>query len=189
DSRAPHRDNARRHSQEPVMTDFAPSPPPVPPSVPPPPVPPPIPPAPAPPPVPPQIEATAYFTGRMQAFRRIILRGRLPQLVIFGIFRFWLTPDARRFVWANPEVGGDSLEYAGTAMELFLGFLMAIALLVPVYVMLFIGSLELGMVSQLSSVGAFGFLAVFGQYAYYRARPYRLARTVFRATRFHPGRP
>jgi uncharacterized membrane protein YjgN (DUF898 family) len=132
-----------------------------------------------------QVGASAYFTGRMQAFRKIILRGALLQLVTAGIYRFWLTTDARRFLWANTEIGGDSLEYAGTAMELFLGFLMAIALLIPVYVMLFIGSLELGVWSQLSSAGAFIFLAVFGQYAYYRARRYRLTRTVFRGIRFH----
>jgi uncharacterized membrane protein YjgN (DUF898 family) len=121
----------------------------------------------------------------MQAFRKIILRGALLQLVTAGIYRFWLTTDARRFLWANTEIGGDSLEYSGTAMELFLGFLMAIALLVPVYVLLFVGSLELGLVSQLSSIGAFAFLAVFGQYAYYRARRYRLTRTIFRGIRFH----
>jgi uncharacterized membrane protein YjgN (DUF898 family) len=121
----------------------------------------------------------------MPAFRRIILRGALLQVMTFGIYRFWLTTDARRFLWANTEIGGDSLEYSGTAMELFLGFLMAIALLVPVYVLLFVGSLELGLVSQLSSMGAFVFLAVFGQYAYYRARRYRLTRTIFRGIRFH----
>lgn len=163
------------------MTDLALVPPPAPP----PPVPPPPPPVPAPPPIPVQVGAAAYFTGRMQAFRKIILRGALLQLVTAGIYRFWLTTDARRFLWANTEIGGDSLEYAGTAMELFLGFLMAIALLIPVYVMLFIGSLELGVWSQLSSAGAFIFLAVFGQYASYRARRYRLTRTVFRGIRFH----
>ena len=161
------------------MTDLALVPPPVPP--------PPVPPPPAllPPPIPLRLGATGCFTGRMRAFRRIILRGALLQVVTFGIYRFWLTTDARRFLWANTEIGGDSLEYSGTAMELFLGFLMAIALLVPVYVMLFVGSLELGLVSRLSSVGAFAFLAVFGQYAYYRARRYRLTRTVFRGIRFH----
>ena len=142
-------------------------------------------PLPLPPPIPLRIAATGCFTGRMQAFRRIILRGALLQLVTFGIYRFWLTTDARRYLWANTEIGGDSLEYSGTAMELFLGFLMAIALLVPVYVLLFIGSLELGLWSQLSSAGAFAFLAVFGQYAYFRARRYRLTRTVFRGIRFH----
>ena len=162
------------------MSDLALVPPPVPPPpIPPPPLPP------APPPGPLRIGATGCFTGRMQAFRQIVLRGALLQLVTFGIYRFWLTTDARRFLWTNTEIGGDGLEYAGTAMELFVGFLMAIALMVPVYVLLFIGSLELGVVSQFSSVGAFAFLAVFGQYAYYRARRYRLTRTVFRGLRFH----
>ena len=171
------------------MTDVALVPPPLPPPL-PPPVPPPPPAALAPPAVPPpaiplQLAATACFTGPMPAFRKIILRGALLQLVTAGIYRFWLTTDARRFLWANTEIGGDSLEYAGTAMELFLGFLMAIALLVPVYVMLFIGSLELDVWSQLSSIGAVVFLSVFGQYAYYRARRYRLTRTVYRGIRFH----
>src|ERR1700682_6412040 len=106
--------------------------------------------------------AGARCTGAMRAFRKLMLRGALLQLVTAGIYRFWLTTDARRFLWANTEIGGDSLEYTGTAMELFLGFLMAIALLVPVYVLLFVGTLELGLVSRLSSLAAFGFLAVFG---------------------------
>jgi uncharacterized membrane protein YjgN (DUF898 family) len=171
------------------MTDFAlvspDVPPPLPRPAPPPPPPVVAPPTVPPPPIPLQLAATACFTGRMQAFRKIIVRGALLQVVTFGLYRFWLTTDARRFLWANTEIGGDSLEYAGTAMELFLGFLMAIALLVPVYVMLFIGSLELGVWSQLSSAGALIFLTVFGQYAYYRARRYRLTRTVFRGIRFH----
>ena len=177
--------------------------PPVPPPI-PPPFPPPVPPhrpphlpppAPAalPPPVPDAVEllslplppAAVDFTGTTRSFRRLIVRGALLQVVSAGIYRFWLTTDARRFLWANTEIGGDSLEYTGTAMELFLGFLMAVALLVPVYVLLFIGTLELGMVSRFSSPVAFLFLTVFGQYAYYRARRYRLTRTVFRGIRFH----
>src|SRR6202035_4584402 len=134
---------------------------------------------------PPAPAAPVRFTGLGRGFRKLIVRGALLQVVTAGIYRFWLTTDARRFLWANTEIGGDSLEYSGTAMELFLGFLIAIALLVPVYVLLFVGSLELGLVSQLSSMGAFAFLAVFGQYAYSRARRYRLTRTVFRGIRFH----
>jgi uncharacterized membrane protein YjgN (DUF898 family) len=163
----------------------------VPPPLPPPPPPPPPLPAHWPPPVLEAFEplplppAAVHFTGTTRAFRRLIVRGALLQVVSAGIYRFWLTTDARRFLWVNTEVGGDSLEYTGTAMELFLGFLMAVALLVPVYVLLFLGTLELGMVSRLSSPVAFLFLAVFGQYAYFRARRYRLTRTVFRGIRFH----
>ena len=129
--------------------------------------------------------ARTRFTGATRVFRKLMIRGALLQVVTLGIYRFWLTTDARRFLWANTEVEGDSLEYTGTATELFLGFLIAIALLVPVYVLLFLGTLELGLVSRFSSAAAFVFLAVFGQYAYFRARRYRLTRTVFRGLRFH----
>jgi uncharacterized membrane protein YjgN (DUF898 family) len=129
--------------------------------------------------------AKARFTGDPRTFRNLMIRGALLQVVTLGIYRFWLTTDARRFLWANTEIEGDSLEYTGTAIELFLGFLIAIALLVPFYVLLFFGTLELGLVSRLSSAAAFVFLAVFGQYAYFRARRYRLTRTVFRGLRFH----
>ena len=91
----------------------------------------------------------------------------------------------RRFLWANTEIGGDSFEYAGTAIELLLGFLVGVAILVPVYALLFVASLEMGALSQLSGVFAFLVLAVFGQYAAYRARRYRLTRTIWRGLRFH----
>jgi hypothetical protein len=61
-----------------------------------------------PPPIPLQLAATTSFTGPMQA-PKIILRGALLQIVTFGIYRFWLTTDARHFLWANTEIGGDSL--------------------------------------------------------------------------------
>src|SRR5262245_25787391 len=140
-----------------------------------------------PPPIPLRLAATGCFTGRMQAFRRIILRGALLRVATLGIYRFWLTTETRRFLWANTEIGGDSLEYSGTVRELFLGCLMVIALLAPAYALLWVFSVSLkfGAVSQLSSAGALAFLAVLGQSARYRARRYRLTRTAFRGIRFH----
>jgi len=129
--------------------------------------------------------AHAHFTGGVRAFRKLVIRGAFLQLLTLGIYRFWLTTDMRRFLWANTDIGGESAEYTGTAMELFLGFLIAIAVLVPIYVLIFIGTLELGLLSQLSGVLAFVFLAGFGQYAFFRARRYRLTRTVFRGVRCH----
>jgi uncharacterized membrane protein YjgN (DUF898 family) len=129
--------------------------------------------------------AQAHFTGAIPPFRKLVIRGAFLQLLTLGIYRFWLATDMRRFLWANTEIGGESAEYTGTAMELFLGFLIAIAVLVPIYVLIFIGTLELGLLSRLSSVFAFVFLGGFGQYAYFRARRYRLTRTVFRGVRCH----
>src|SRR5258708_37223124 len=97
-----------------------------------------------------------------------------------GIYRFWLTTDVRRYLWSNPELGGESFEYAGTARELLLGFLIAIAILVPLYAVFFLlalgaGSIGLGSMGEtLSSPIAFLVLTLLGHYAVYRARRYRL---------------
>jgi uncharacterized membrane protein YjgN (DUF898 family) len=125
------------------------------------------------------------FSGQTRDYWRLVLRGALLQVVTLGIYRFWLYTDMRRFLWASTRVEDDTPEYAGTAAELLIGFLIAIGILVPIYALFFLGSLELGLVSQLSGVAAFVVLAGLGEYAAYRARRYRLTRTVFRGLRFH----
>jgi len=127
------------------------------------------------------------FAGDRGDYWRLMIRGGALQAVTLGIYRFWLFTDMRRFLWASTEVEGETLEYTGTAVELLIGFLMAIGILVPVYALLFVASLEFGILSRLSGVVAVVVLAGFGQYAAYRARRYRLTRTVFRGLRFHQG--
>jgi uncharacterized membrane protein YjgN (DUF898 family) len=125
------------------------------------------------------------FVGNRGDYWRLMIRGGVLQAITLGIYRFWLFTDMRRFLWASTAVEGETLEYTGTAVELLIGFLLAIGILVPVYALLFVASLELGILSALSGVLAFVGLAGFGQYAVYRARRYRLTRTVFRGLRFH----
>jgi uncharacterized membrane protein YjgN (DUF898 family) len=125
------------------------------------------------------------FIGRAGDYWRLMIRGAVLQAITLGIYRFWLFTDMRRFLWAATRVAGDTPEYTGTPSELLIGFLVAIGILIPVYALFFIGSLELGLLSQLSPVIAFVVLAGFGEYAAYRARRYRLTRTVFRSLRFH----
>ncbi len=110
------------------------------------------------------------FVGDRGDYWRLMIRGGVLQAITLGIYRFWLFTDMRRFLWASTEVEGETLEYTGT-----------------VYALLFVASLELGILSILSGVLAFVVLAGFGQYAVYRARRYRLTRTVFRGLRFHQG--
>ena len=127
------------------------------------------------------------FLGTRRAYWRLLIRGALLLMVTLGIYRFWLATDVRRFLWANTEVAGETLEYTGTPFELLIGFLMAVAILVPVYAGFFLAALGLGTIGQLSGVLAFAALAVLGQYAVYRARRYRLTRTIYRGLRFHQG--
>jgi uncharacterized membrane protein YjgN (DUF898 family) len=127
------------------------------------------------------------FLGTRRAYWRLLIRGALLLMVTLGIYRFWLATDVRRFLWANSEVAGETLEYTGTPFELLIGFLMAIAILVPVYAGFFLAALGLGTIGQLSGAIAFAALGVLGQYAVYRARRYRLTRTIYRGLRFHQG--
>jgi uncharacterized membrane protein YjgN (DUF898 family) len=125
------------------------------------------------------------FLGQRRSYWRLLIRGAALLMITLGIYRFWLVTDVRRFLWSNTEIAGETLEYTGTALELLLGFLVAIALLIPIYAGFFLAALDLGLLGKLSGVLAFAALGVLGQYAIYRARRYRLTRTIYRGLRFH----
>jgi uncharacterized membrane protein YjgN (DUF898 family) len=129
---------------------------------------------------------TVRFRGAAASFWRLLGRGAVLLMFTLGIYRFWLTTDVRRYLWSSTELAGESFEYSGTARELLLGFLIAIAILVPLYTVFFLLALGLGSVGEtLSSPIAFLVLTLLGQYAVYRARRYRLTRTIYRGVRFH----
>jgi len=123
------------------------------------------------------------FLGKESAYWRLRIKGAALVMLTLGLYRFWLATDVRRYLWSNTEIAGDTLEYDGLATELLVGFLYAIAILVPLYTV--IAVVTLANTVSLPSV-AFGllFLALVGQYSLYRARRYRLTRTVFRGLRF-----
>jgi len=125
------------------------------------------------------------FLGQRPPYWRLLIRGAALLMVTLGIYRFWLATDVRRFLWSNTEIAGEALEYTGTALELLIGFLVAIAILIPVYTAIFLAALDLGILGKLSGVIGFVALGVLGQYAIYRARRYRLTRTIYRGLRFH----
>lgn len=127
----------------------------------------------------------ACFVGRNDDYWRLLIRGNVLVAVTAGIYRFWLHTDMRRFLWANTEIGGGTLEYAGRGIELFLGFLIAIAVLVPIWAVVFGVSLVIPGLRNFSTGIMFVVLLVLGQFAVYRARRYRLTRTIFRGIRFH----
>jgi uncharacterized membrane protein YjgN (DUF898 family) len=125
------------------------------------------------------------FLGKRRAYWRLLVRGAGLLIATLGIYRFWLATDGRRFLWSNTEVAGETLEYTGTPFELLIGFLVAIAILIPVYAGFFIAALDLRAIGQMSGMIAFAGLGLLGQYAIYRARRYRLTHTIYRGLRFH----
>ncbi len=125
------------------------------------------------------------FLGEPGFFWRLLTRGAVLLMFTLGIYRFWLTTDVRRFLWSNTELSGETFEYTGTAVELLLGFLIAIVILVPLYTAFFVITLSSGPIGEMSSLLSFAMLVVLGNYAIYRARRYRLTRTIYRGVRFH----
>ncbi|MGL5446052.1 MAG: DUF898 family protein [Rhabdaerophilum sp.] len=117
----------------------------------------------------------------------IVIKGTLLTLITLGLYRFWYRVKLRRYYWSNTTLLGDGFEYTGTGRELLIGFLIMLAIFVPMnfaasLVGVFAGPLVGGVISAiLASLILPAFIQVF----IYRARGYRLSRTRYRGIRFH----
>lgn len=113
------------------------------------------------------------------------LRGVILMVVTLGLYRFWFVSDLRRFFWSRTSIASSPLEYTGRALELFVGFLIAVAILLPLGLAFFGLSLVSPTVAIVGNLFYFGVMWFLGQYALYRARRYRLNRTIWRGLRLH----
>jgi uncharacterized membrane protein YjgN (DUF898 family) len=130
-------------------------------------------------------EKPITFSGERGAFERLVTRGALLELATAGFYRFWLVTDMRRHLWSHTAVEGDAAEYTGTPKELLVGFLFALAILLPLYVMYFYGGIIAESWQDYASVPLVIAFFLFARFARYRALRYRLSRTVWRGMRFN----
>jgi uncharacterized membrane protein YjgN (DUF898 family) len=130
------------------------------------------------------VASPVTFTAARGDFRRLVMRGAMLELITLGFYRFWLATDMRRHLWSHTSVGGDAPEYTGTAKELLIGFLVALAILMPIYLVYFFIGIEAERYQAFASVPLVLFFYLFAQFAIYRARRYRLSRTIWRGIRF-----
>ncbi len=124
------------------------------------------------------------FLGQEAAYWRLRVKGAALLLLTLGIYRFWFATDVRRYLWSQVEIDGETLEYTGLATELLGGFLIAVAIVAPLYTAIASAALALDTAAMATSAGAVLLLMLLGQFALFRARRYRLTRTVFRGVRF-----
>jgi uncharacterized membrane protein YjgN (DUF898 family) len=124
------------------------------------------------------------FLGSEAAYWRLRIKGAALLMLTLGIYRFWFATDVRRYLWSNTEIGGETLEYTGLATELLGGFLLAIAIVGPLYTAVASVALALDRAEEVIAGIAIFLLILLSQFALYRARRYRLTRTVFRGVRF-----
>ena len=131
----------------------------------------------------PERPVPVVFTGSRRELVGLLLRGYLLLLPTIGLYRFWLTTWTRRFYWSNTVIDGDTLEYTGQASQLLVGFLMALAVFIPLYGVFFYLSTQSTEAAYIGyGLVAVGIWFLIG-YAIYRARDFRLSRTLWRGIR------
>ncbi|WP_342151604.1 YjgN family protein [Methylorubrum sp. SB2] len=128
-------------------------------------------------------EGTVAFEPGAKGLTGLVVKGLLLTAITFTIYRFWYVTELRRFLWSRTLIAGSPAEYLGRGKELFLGFLVALAILVPLYVVLFILSIAVPVLAPAVPVLTAVFLFVLGQYAIFRGRRYRASRTRWRGIR------
>ena len=130
---------------------------------------------------------TFEFTGNRGPFFRLLLINLLLTILTLGIYRFWAKTKVRKFIWSNIRFMGDPLEYTGKATELFLGFLIVLAILFPI-------GLVYSAIDHLVppentamrvTLEAIYYMVLFAliQIGFYRAWRYRMSRTTWRGIR------
>lgn len=136
-----------------------------------------------------QDHARAFrFNGTWQQFAPIAFSNLLLTIVTLGIYTFWARARTRRYLWSRTYFIDDRLEWTGTGLELFIGYLLAFVLFILPFGII---NLMLQGVLMRGHQGAAG-LMIFVLYmailyllgiARFRALRYRLSRTFWHGIR------
>ncbi len=126
------------------------------------------------------------YDGQVGEVAEIALTNGLLGLVTLGVYRFWGKTRLRRYLWGRIGFDGDAFEYTGTGKELFIGFLVAIAVLIPLGALGIV--IEFAFPADQTALAVSGMvqgllIALLVQFAIYRARRYRLTRSQWRGIR------
>ena len=128
------------------------------------------------------------FAGRWQEFLPIALTNLALTIVTLGIYRFWGQVRERKYLWSKSRFIDANLEWTGTGVELFVGFIMgAILFGIPFFILQFgVQALVLqgyGGTAAIVGFASFVFLYYMIGVAKFRALRYRLSRTYWRGIR------
>jgi uncharacterized membrane protein YjgN (DUF898 family) len=135
------------------------------------------------------VAASAFgFYGSWTAFMGVAIPNLLLTIVTLGVYRFWATTRERKYLWGQTKFIDERLEWTGTGMELFIGFVMVFFLIgVPFAIIQLVSQ---GLIFQGQPIIAgiltfvmFMILFYLTGVAYYRALRYRLSRTYWRGIR------
>lgn len=128
------------------------------------------------------------FEGSWREFLPIAFTNFLLTVVTLGIYRFWAKARERRYLWSRTRVIGDPIEWTGTGKEMFIGFVIVAAILIPLYLgfqflVPALAARGMGLASTLTFMALWMTGAYLGAVGLFRALRYRLARTYWRGIR------
>ena len=117
----------------------------------------------------------------------VAVSNAILNVITLTIYRFWGRTRVRRHVWSCVHINGEPLEYTGTGTKLFLGALIVFGVLgLPIALVYLVITLRFGPGHPaLAGLNFMVFLlvALLWGMAVYRARRYRLSRTLWRGIR------
>lgn len=118
---------------------------------------------------------------------RLSIVNALLNILTLSIYRFWAKTKVRRHIWNCVRINGEPLEYTGTGLEIFLGALIVFLVLGLPFILVYATLVimygpEHWSLLALQGVVLLLFLILYG-YAVYRARRYRLSRTLWHGIR------
>ena len=128
---------------------------------------------------------TFSHTLALKPFALLSLKNGLLNLVTLTLYRFWGKTEVRRRVWDGVHMNGEPFEYTGRGIELFIGFLLAVAVVgLPFLVIIFGVQFFPPLLAAMGIAASYlliGYLVGFGAFTAFR---YAASRTTWRGVRF-----
>ena len=124
--------------------------------------------------------------GVLMSFVWLSLRNGLLNLITLTLYRFWGKTEVRRRLWATTYLNDEAFEYTGRGVELFVGFLLALLVLVLPFLFVVFGTQFLGpLIAPLLVLPLYVFILFILGVGRFTAFRYLATRTSWRGIRFH----
>lgn len=134
-------------------------------------------------------EGAFAFSGDWREFAPIAFTNLLLCIVTLGLYLFWARTRERRYLWSRTRFIDDRLEWTGTGLELFVGYVLAVVLFgVPFSAVNFFALNAAVMrghegLAALIVAGLYLLILYLTGVAIFRALRYRLSRTLWHGIR------
>jgi len=123
--------------------------------------------------------------GELMSFVWLSLRNGLLNIITLTLYRFWGKTEVRRRLWSTTYLNDEAFEYTGRGVELFVGFLLALLVLVLPGLLLVFGVQFLGPMFSLLLLPFYLFVFFIVGLGRFTAWRYLATRTSWRGIRFH----